>query len=515
MILYEVTTNFHLLCACSHRINYYKDENCVLLISKLLRNSLYNFSNLYNVFNYIIEYDHTILFDNNGFYARENNDYIESIFENAKVNIHSIKEINLLGAQFRFGAYLVEHNISFVFWEEATGLLSREKILRDNESAFPVKQKYCEEKGLYNGHNPNVTKRICNFNAQINGFYDPLASHFDLQNELDSLTETEKKLILKTYTNVGTIEVPKDYNILFLTQHFANLSILSFEDQALCYQLIIDYFFENKKIMFKPHPDDLMYYSILFPESFIIKQKFPSEFLPYVFSKRPDTIATISSTGIFNLNKFFKNTFYLGFIFQKNFKCIHRYYAATLLTMFLHYKESEVQYVGVNETLVSNLYRMLNDNTQNQVKNFENSLIYIIDDSYDDNLVNGNKLCIEKICNCESAIFLNSSTNFLSFIRENKLSINCFVPIVINKKCVKKSDFYSDENNEVIYFFSNNTRLLKMVKEFKYDKELHYSGLQIFVEKLTEEQRQIKVLEGILAATEEALLYANQENERK
>ena len=46
-----------------------------------------------------------------------------------------------------------------------------------------------------------------------------------------------------------------------------------------------------------------------------------------------------------------------------------------------------------------------------------------------------------------------------------------------------------------------------MAQELNFTRVLDHTGMEISIEKLTPEQKQIKVLEGILEATEKRLLY--------
>ena len=46
-----------------------------------------------------------------------------------------------------------------------------------------------------------------------------------------------------------------------------------------------------------------------------------------------------------------------------------------------------------------------------------------------------------------------------------------------------------------------------MAEKFTFDQKLKYTGLKVSLESMTPEQKQIKVLEGVLAATERRLLY--------
>ena len=102
---------------------------------------------------------------------------------------------------------------------------------------------------------------------------------------------------IREFFRLPAYEGYQDY-VLLLTQQFANLGQLTFSEQILIYQTLFDYFLENRKVLIKPHPDDILYYHRLFPEAEILREVFPAELLPMAFDRLPESICTISSTGI-------------------------------------------------------------------------------------------------------------------------------------------------------------------------------------------------------------------------
>ena len=501
MVIYEITTNYHLLCASVHRVSYHTNENCILLMPEYLKNS-HPVEKILKLFDLVIAYNHGIIFNPDGTYSSKNDMYIESILKINGINLDLCSEINLLGAHFLFGAYLTEHNIQYIFWEEAAGLLSRPSVLFHNEDAQPRKQEYCLKMGLYDGSNPAVIKRICNLNAQVEGFHDELAEHFDVTAELGRLDEAVRRKVLSIFTKAEQIDLPED-SVLFLTQHFANLQLMSFEEQALLYQLVVDYFFPEDRVVFKPHPDDLMYYGFLFPESTVIREKFPSEFLPFIFKNKPKTIATISSTGVFNLRGYFDHLFSFDFRLQEHFKDIHRYYAAVLLAKTLGVECSQAEQIGTDEKLVENLFCAVTTPATGKADRF-----LIVDNA---SLAGKNTDDILELAAGFSEnggiLFLNSREDFCFYDMKRKGIWNDIVPLCLTKRRIREEEFFSDTGPETIYFFSKSERLIEMAEKFTFDQKLKYTGLKVSLESMTPEQKQIKVLEGVLAATEKRLLY--------
>lgn len=510
MILYHVISNYQLLCAIVHKLSIYPTKDSTILISQWICEKCRNWEKLDRFFNNVIPINAMIAIGEKKFFSEKNVHYIEALLKKFDIDCSECEEIHIAGAHYCFGAFLTENHIPYIYWEDAAGLLSRPSIMAKNEIAQPYKQKYCIEHGLYSGHNDAVLKRICNINAQIEGFHDDLVEHFDVTAELEKLPADKRKEILAIFATTQSIDIPKN-SVIFLTQHFANLQIMSFENQALIYQLVIDYFFKEKNIVFKPHPDDLMYYSLLFPDCQIIHESFPSEFLPFIFTNKPSTIATISSTGVFNLRKKFECFFSMDFKFQEHFYVIHRYYTCVWLAKKFGLSFSDIILIGTDEKLTENLFSSIEVAKMEDIGTF-----YIIDDISSVEGITRSyivKLAAELPEN-GAIIFLNTKEDFCFHEAAQKGIWNYIVPLCISKKCVSKTEFFSDTESETLYFFSKSKRLSDMVEQFEFSKELNYTGLKVSLDKLTPQEKQIKVLEGVLAATEKRLLYYMQLAER-
>ena len=77
-----------------------------------------------------------------------------------------------------------------------------------------------------------------------------------------------------------------------MTQHFANLNMMSEEEQIRSYKLLRVNVLQDVPLIIKKHPDDFLNYRKIFPDAECIKEIFPAELLPYVFWHKPTSIYT-------------------------------------------------------------------------------------------------------------------------------------------------------------------------------------------------------------------------------
>lgn len=513
MILYQVISGYHLLNAIVHKIKYNSDKKCLLMISEWICDIYPQINNLKEFFDVIILFNAVLKVDKEANYLQENTNYCRELLENNGIEIDNLSEIHVYGAHYCFGAFLAFENIPFIFWEDSAGILSRKEILNNINAAHPEKRDFCEKMGLYDGGCKCVIKRICNFNAQVEEFQDDLAENFDVIGEYLSISEKEQRAVKKFFTNIEKIRLSPDA-VLILTQHFANLEVLLFEEHILIYQFVIDYFFDKEVVVLKPHPNDIMYYSQIFPRCQVVREKFPSEFLPVMFTNKPKTIATISSTAINNLYPYFANTFSLTPRYEKDFYATHRYYVALRLLKEANLENSQMIAIGADENLIKNLLCtkeigldgivIKNDDNTEKINKF-----YLVDDIETQKDFDRERIIAlaENLSDNSFIIFINFRQDFCFYDIDHKDLWKNIVPICIEKKQNREEEFYADINSETIYFYSKNERILNMADNFELKRELVNTGMTISVEKMTAEQKKIKVLEGILEATEKRLLY--------
>lgn len=509
MVLYHAITSYHLLEFITHKLFYNKNKYAILIIPEFLTENYpsYRIWEDNNVFNKIIVFPYRNLskLTSKNKILQEISRFIK---DNIDFSINEFEEIHVAGAQYYFTLYLIENNIPFFFYEEGSGLLSNNKVLSDIVKNINIIQhQIAEENNMYNGNHRLVIKKYCNINSQQEGFYDPKAEHYDVVESILKLPEDDKYKIINFFLKNNIISIDQE-SVLLLTQQFANLKILSFEDQILIYQLFVDYFLSDKKLVIKTHPDDILYYSKLFPDAKIIREKFPSEILPVLSKKCVDCIATISSTAIKNISNYYKEAIYLGEQFIADFKHIHKYYTVLELIDKIGCQKSIMVTNGVNNFILETLQKAIYT-SQSENEEYKNT-IYIIDKFESEDNANAFQE-VEYIIKSSSyndiIFFINSTKEYYFHDIFNKQVWDCITPICINKSLKRNNEVYADLEEEVIYFYSKNERFRKMAEKVHFSKELTNTGIEISVKELTSEQRKIKALEGILEATEKRLLY--------
>lgn len=509
MILYEAVSSYHLLCACVERVKNRKEKGVLLVSESRLRN-YQNKEFLNSLFDIIIPFSLT--------YQLEHSDkkviaYFCSLLKTPLPLSKRFRRIYCSCGHHAFGYFLAITNTPHVFCEDGAGLLSRPEILVNLNDKDPNRKRFnpkAKELGLYDGTNKNVIVRRCNLKAQRSGFKAKNIENIDIVEELKTMDEDNRQKILHFFTDTCNILIPPKATVL-LTQHFANLKILSFEEQILLYQITVDYFLSLGDLVFKPHPDDLMYYSQLFPDAQIIHERFPSEFMPFIFDNQPECVATVSSTAIYNLRGHYPKVFELDTRYERDYPMTHRYYAAIRIAQkigydIVCYHSNEVLAQRLCETLsgdVPNIKgRIVTDTTQKMV---------LIDDVTDLG-EKGRKKVLRLLLNMDEksvAVMINSQSDYSWYDYDHRDIWNNMVPLVLRKTVhnPRSDDFYASEEEEVLFIYSKNKELLKMAKEIDIVKDLPHTGITVKSAKLDTQEERIKMLEGILAATEKRLLY--------
>lgn len=508
MNYFHAVSVYQLINLLLYKKKYYEcEENC-LILRDLLLPKIRNMRYLSTQFKKIVIY--TDYWKGKDVPSQENCivEYYDELLANEELELENCPII--VGcAHNTFGMYLSIKKINFIFLEDAAGLLSRFEILDTiNQGQNTLKYEMICKYGLITGKNPNIKKYICDFKAQKAGFsMEDTEKYIDLcvVQELDKLNHEERTKIIEMFVETKTIPI-KENTMILLTQHFANLRTLSFEEQIAIYQIFMDYLTNGYFVIIKPHPDDLMYYPMLFPGISIIREKFPAEFLPFMFDRKPKAVATISSTTSYSLRSCFDNVIEMGTMFEKDYKKVHRYYIALKLLEKLNNKNI-VHFWGCNEQILMQLMRSWNLEINLQkycVDLLEKQAIVIMDASgEEEKKIRG--MFMDRL-EQESYIVLNSNILFASCNEIEKMR-GTIIPIVISKRVLDTDRDFCVLNleDEVIYFITKNKRFANMVREMRIHMELKACGIEINVEGLNPEQEKIKILEGMLKATEKRL----------
>lgn len=218
--------------------------------------------------------------------------------------IDGFSDIYVAGAHFYFSLYLIENRVPFTFFEDAAGLLSRPGVLdRSLSATYPIHAQIARHHGLFGGENPLIRRVICLKAAQTIDVSDKRFVDFCVEEALSILPPKQRKRLVRFF-------LPRPIfsraDAILLTQHFAALGLMSPQQQRKLYLSARETDLRGLKLLIKPHPDDTIDYTELFPRAVCIRRPFPAELLPYVFfGKPPGVIYTFNSSGCENLRRHF------------------------------------------------------------------------------------------------------------------------------------------------------------------------------------------------------------------
>ncbi len=504
MILYHAVSSYQILECIVHKVSLHKIDKAILVTREFTKNRLGSgYDLLKQIFEEII------------IYGPLRDSCIDEI-KSRGFEIKDFAELYVACAHTWFGIYLCEHSIPFVFIEDGLGAISQPEILEkvNLDSAWiDLDLEY----GLFTGENDNIKKCICNMKYQREGYHNEKADDFDVIEELAKLDSRAE--IISIFTDLKDYKLKDDKkNIILLTEHFANLCLLEWEEQIYLYQIIVDYYFKDANLIIKPHPDDLMYYEELLDCCDVIREKFPSELIPFIFSKKPECIATISSTGIRSISNQFEETITFNYRFsyyEKEFYSLHRYFAAIRIYKENYEKKKALFFIGINEKIISNMkilseYKVLDSlESLNDIPTHS----FIICDKLDYMNARSKQLCkvIEQKNDSCIFLFLNTKDDYVFYDYGYKDIWKHVYPIEIGKKKRRKNNNYEIMDSEMIYLFYKGEINMETIKY-----SLKNTGIDVAISEFKGDKLKIKVLEGLLKATEQRLMYyINAEKERE
>lgn len=527
MILYHAVSVYQLIESILHRKKISTKESADIIISTDITFRYPNYTEILKFyFNKIIVYNNSegskIAIEG----SRPISHYFNLLLKNNNTDIKQYSEIYVGCCHAAFGVYLSFNNIPYIFMEDAAGALSHTKGLEEHvEKNSPKRHQLLKEMGLYNGESKLVKKRLLNFSAQGPGFiFKENDINFDVEEVLASLDPSLRQSIISQFTSYKQISIPQN-GCLLLTEHLANLKILSYNEQVLMYQLIVDYFLLNYSLVIKPHPDDIVPYKKYFPNCFIIKEKFPSEFLPFMFSNRPCLIATVSSTAIWGMRNSFQNVLEFNQDFSyyyKQFYGLSCYYAALKWASPLFKDGTSCALLGSNYTIINNFFKFSSDleipsnifflNSISDLSEIREKQVIIIDLEISDySETEYLWSLLEDICNEVYVIFINSNSKYLFFNHKYKYLWDQISPLEISVTANRDNEnlFYPIEAKYIYIYKKGERHFMKPEK-----KELPNTGVTLSMNEFSGNELRIKVLEGIVRSLEERLLYyINKEKE--
>lgn len=516
MVLYHAVTTYQLLNCIVHRFIFHKNENAILVIPDFAsfgqdEKSLDLLAKK-GVFKEIFKFPYKSLSHNSMNLVED----VEKLYEETiNYSLNELGNIYVGGVHYYFSIYLIHNNRKFYAFEEANGAYSRPEILRDAlDNAVPLHRENAEKFKLVDYSNHLIEKVICDARTQVDGFYSEKLLDFNVVESMKALSSEELESLFDCFSVNREVSI-KPNAFLLLTQHFMNLKILSFEEHAEIYQTFVDFFINNRNLYIKPHPEDVMYYDRILPRSTVLNGKFPTEFLPFIFDQKIESAATIYSTSINTISDCFKQVIVLSPEFRTSYKQAAKYYVALKLIKNLNIKDLDTVYtVGVDNDHLFTMAKYSDLAIENisvkslsVIETIKNKIIIVDDISKSESF--NQQLVIDLIESTDQnniLIFLNSHEDYCFYDYYHKNIMEKMHPLVYYRKPFADEMFVKPEEQS-IYFYSKNEEYMTMATELQFEKKLENLQVNLTIEKMSPEQVKIKVLEGILKATEQRLLY--------
>lgn len=515
MVIYHAVSFYQLLTCVVHSCQM-ESERKIIFLGNNVKTALHSPMYLENIFDEVVYIDINAGLSDVTMCKTAVTTYFQEILEKNNITIEQDTDIYVGGTQFNFGLYLATNDIPFYFMEEACGLLSNTEHIKNidkDRSVFSV----VDESGLYDATCASIKGIVCNVLQQDEEIERDNLIHFDTLQVLFSLDNELKHTILSIFTDIKEIDISEN-TVVVLSQHYANLNMMSYERQVLLYGLLFDYYLKGKNVLIKKHPYDFVPYEIIYPKVRRLEERFPSEFLPIISNKELEMVATISSTGIKSLKSVVNNYMEFDYDFEQHFEPIHKVYFA-LQMLFAQEKVDKIYTIGVNKFMIENMCKHTLDVCDTQVLAVsnvdeieENAIVFV-------DRIKGSCLedwDIERIaeyfseeCPAKQIFFMNSERDYVFHRAKNETVWNNVVPIVLekdNKNINRDFELYNDFGNETFYLYTKNKEIRHMAVEFKNSRELENLEIEVRTNGFdSKEQMRISVLEGILDATEQRL----------
>ncbi|MGM9648395.1 MAG: hypothetical protein ACI3XY_00295 [Butyricicoccaceae bacterium] len=499
MRIYYALTTYHILCCVLHCMTHPTEHKTVLLLSDIHKNSVafigrYRSSGIFDDIFLLAEGEVMDL-------SRSLERHSVPVSVTLKICCHQMKkrlpvpvtaqdELYLCPDHFPFGWMVVTSKLPYNCFEEGCGVLSDREFALSNMCRNKTQRRLYDVLGLF-GDNNCAQQIFADVNRQKTGYQNDKMTDFSVVRILEHLKQQELDRVLAFFgCKRKAVLAPAG---LILTQHLANLGLMPLEEQHRLYTLFADVFLQDKAIVIKPHPDDIAgcYDEIFHGKATVLPFAMPSELLPFCANVVFDKAIAAYSTAVRTLGGSAKCAVSFDNRILSDYRHLVRYDAVSQLLRELDVHTAETD---ANELLLGELC----GETCAFLPLEGSAECCVISDRLDKTVFDKLRT-VKAILQRErgTVIFLNEEEQYLYFDGEDT-SVFCRVrPLLLD---------YSDGSGEVIYVYSSSDEMLERVNRMNSRKELKYTGLTVDIHGISESERdKLRVLEGVLAATERRL----------
>ena len=502
MILYVGASLYHILCFSIHKIRNHPTEDALLVIgdnifSKSGMNELKKDLEQTQVFKrveilkfiegaYSNPYKITRNSDEERIdqYIRYNEKWIEDWLSKKNIRLSDYTEFNSAIDHRHLGLYLLSKRISYQYFEDGNGLLSR----RWAQLEFHKKSQYasyavCERLHAL-GENDIVTKKYANQSAQEEDFRDDKMEDFEVTKLFKTLDEKDQKKILRMF-HAKKLELPKGKDpVLYLTRYVRYLQKPTIENHEFISTMIVDLFAKDYPLIVKPHPRDFTgRYQDIFRDAVVLPKQFPSELLPFVYDGKYEKIISTGSTAIDALKNYGKEVIKLDIEFENKVHAIYQYTASVLFVreMFSNLKKEEMALVGCSRELMNPLCReFLGFEADAQIDKNKNYKVILCDEVSKE--ISNKDLKADCIC------YLNSDHDyrFADDIKQGFENIH-YLNVLVRQ--TKENPIGKDQEH-AIFVNTKDQKIVDKLERFFIRHEFFYTGVEMFVGNASAAQKQ-------------------------
>lgn len=294
MLLYHAVTNWQIMACVLHKLRFFPKESAELLVPSFVQRKIPKLHIRTQTF-----------FSDVGTYETTETKTWNAGHRFGGYRLEDFDGIYVAGAQFPFSYFCIWRNMPFSFLEEAAGRFLRPGGLEQSVYASNP-QMYTDGKklGLFDASHSLIDKVYAD--VPKDGWRgDARVVRFDVSEEIAKLPAVTVNALRKLFSDgediqlQGTAGASDGHALLLITQHFANLKMMTMEEQKRLYLNTVDYYLgEDEALFVKPHPDDLLYYEELFPDAVVYPANLLIELLTELKTFQHARILAVNSTAV-------------------------------------------------------------------------------------------------------------------------------------------------------------------------------------------------------------------------
>ena len=510
MIYYALTT-YHILCCVLHKMTVHPQENAVLLLSDIHKNST-AFAKHYQsagIFHKVVLLEELSVLERQRYLERKKMPpsfilsaccrQMERCLKKAGVHVKREKDLYVCPDHFPFGWYVIRNKLSYHCFEEGSGVLSNRDFALENMKRNKTQYHLYFSLGCF-GENRYACEILADAEKQRPGYTHSKMTDFSVDRILEEMSEAKRQQVL-LFFGVNEKITLSENSALLLTQHMANLGLMTLEEQHLLYTLFADYLFApDSQLVVKPHPDDIagMYRRIFQGKAKILPFAMPSELIRYCISGCFQKAAAAYSTSVRSMCSIagqtlcFDNRILKDWRYMPQYDCAVRFLQSIgiqvadtdgdelLLQAFAHMLTSPIVFSHSDSIFDSSAEAVVFSdlNEQNPIQHAEETAAFL-------------RCTVARV-----VVFCQEKEDYAFFDGQNKSLFRYIRPITL----------YGNGEMRHITIFTKEQAIMKAAEQFATKKELPYTGVTVEMRGIgASEAEKIRVLEGVLAATEKRL----------